>query len=217
MSQTQSCAAGHIARGNAVRSSPAFLLVQEGTDDTCCQSSASRVTGYYRRRCGHCGTSSAHRRVARIHDPCKNRCHFHVGNFQLVPGIRGTCSVCYCAFTGHRYPSVILFWRRRRERRILRRSAGSLSAVGRSHKRRRFFSTCCYGFRPCARAAIRNEKALKPPARVPAARRSPSPRDRIRRPPGCGRCAWRRRGICRRARAGIAACRSAAAAPRRSR
>ena len=56
---------------------------------------------------------------------------------------------------------------------------GSLSAVGRSHKRRRFFSTCCHGFRPCPRAAIRNEKrsatrAGAGGATVPFASRSPS-------------------------------------------
>jgi hypothetical protein len=37
----------------------------------------------------------------------------------------------------------ILFWRRRWQRRILRRSAGSLSAVGRSHGDGHF-RTCCW-------------------------------------------------------------------------
>src|ERR1700688_4977749 len=44
-----------------------------------------------------------------------------------------------------------------------------------------------------------------------------APQDRPRRSRDCGRCAWRRRGTCRRARSRTARCRAGAAPRRRSR
>ena len=152
------------------------------------------------------GTSGAHRWVARIHDAMQEPMLLHdSGTFS-----RSLEFVEPAAFVI--VPSPVIDTNRQfyfgagdGSSRIPGRSAGSLSAVGRSHKRRRFFFDLL-SWLPALPLARQSGTRRRSGHLRGCRRRDSRPSLGLAfRSPGCGRSAWRHRGRCRRARSGIAA------------